>query len=499
MKLINIFILGVIFVLTSCDKSSPSTDRPNILFIFTDDQSHRTVSSYEAALPWANTPNIDQLAKEGIRFEHAFVGTWCQPARAKIMTGKLLHGIQGLQVEDYPISTHDPELFRMWPESFRKNGYYTAVIGKWHLGKVGHGRVWDHSIIWNRSEAGAGPYYVDQKMRFDDGELVSVGGYSTDNYTKYAKDFIRRDHQEPWVLMLNYDAVHPPHTPADRHIGMYDDARPVPIPEDVFPPRPTKPSYMQNYAMLEKGTDGVPFALRLGLPLTELVRNYHNSVFSLDEGIGQVMESLEETGQLDNTIVVFTSDQGIAMGHHGFTIKVGPYDDNIRVPMIIRLPDGTSKGQVVRTPVSGIDLIPTFFDYANIELPWKMHGHNLRPLLENPEYKWDHPVVIENFSFKYGSDTDVGITGPNPNQGVDWYIFLRDGRYKYIRTLRENEIEELYDLQYDPKELRNLALEDQYQEVLSQLRSRLTEELRATDAKLINNWPDPRIIKATVN
>lgn len=471
-----------------------ASERPNILFIFTDDQSHRTVSSYEDAIPWAKTPHIDRLAEDGIRFKHAFAGPWCAPSRAMVLAGKYIHGIDGLDFSEYPVIKQDLNRFRMWPETFRKNGYTTAVIGKWHLASdYGHGKVWDHSIIWERlGYEKSGSYFRDQKLRFDGGDFTPVDGHSTDNYTRYATNFIERDHEQPWMLWLCYDAVHAPFTPADRHEGAYDQAGPIEVPKDIYPPRPTKPKYMRDYAMFEPNANGEPVDERLGLSLSELVRKYHSGVLSIDEGVKDLMDTLEATGQLENTLIVFTSDQGLAMGHHGMEIKVAPYDDNIRVPFIVRLPGKQSAGRVVESPVNAIDLAPTFFDYAGIDLPWEMHGDSLRPLMEGDSKEWDRPILQQNFSMAFGARTDVGLTQPSPNQGVDWWIFLRSGKYKYIATLVPNEIEELYDIEADPRELNNLALDPNYRTQLEEMRARMEAELRRKGAKLVENLPKPR-------
>lgn len=474
-------------------------ERPNILFIFTDDQSHRTVSCYEDARAWAKTPNIDRLAKEGIRFKHAFAGPWCAPSRAMVLTGRYLHGIEGLDFSDYPKIRQNQEQFRMWPEVFRNNGYTTAVIGKWHLASdYGHGRVWDHSIIWERlGGEKSGDYFRNQKLRFDGGDFTPVDGHSTDNYTRYAKEFIERDHDKPWMLWLCYDAVHAPFTPADRHKGAYGDAGPIPIPADIYPPRPDKPRYMQNYSMFEPGPDGIPVDERQGLSLPDLVRKYNSGVLSLDEGVRDLVDTLKNSRQLENTLIVFTSDQGIAMGHHGMEIKVAPYDDNIRVPLIVRLPNRTSAGATIDTPVNTIDLIPTFFDYAGIDLPWEMHGSNLRTVFENPSREWDRGVLQENFSRSFGSQTDVGLTIVDPDQGlpnqnVDWWLFYRYGDYKYITTLVLDEIEELYNIEQDPRELNNLALNPEYYGRLEEMREMMIRELSRTQAGLVENLPEPR-------
>lgn len=507
MKFDKIFILllilpGATFLWTGCSLEEETREplkRPNILFIFTDDQSHRTVSAYEDALSWANTPNIDRLAAEGIRFQHAFAGPWCAPSRAMTLTGRLLHGIEGLDFSDYPIIREDKETFRMWPTVFRKNGYTTGVIGKWHLASdYRHGDVWDHSIIWERlGGEKSGDYFRNQKLRFDGGDFTTVDGHSTDNYTRYAESFIKRDHDKPWMLWLCYDAVHAPFTPADRHAGAYDSEAPEPYPLDLYPPRPTKPRYMQNYQMLHPDEHARAIDERQLLHLPDLVKKYHSGVLSLDEGVRDLMATLEETGQLENTIIVFTSDQGIAMGHHGMTIKVAPYDDNIRIPFIVRLPEKLSAGAVIDDPVNVIDLIPTFFDYAGIDLPWEMHGDNLRPLLEDPAVDWDRPLLQENFSKSFGSETDVGVTIVDPekglpNQNVDWWVFLRYGDYKYIRTLVDDEIEELYDIENDPRELTNLALDPAYRSVLLELRARMIDELKLKNAGFVENMPAPR-------
>ena len=493
--------LGGLFLLSWMAVSGlmgASAEAPNILFIFTDDQSHRTVSSYEDARPWVKTPNIDRMARHGIRFQHAFGGAWCAPSRAMTLTGRLPHAIEGLDFSGYPEIKRDPELFRMWPEVFREEGYTTALIGKWHLGTdIAHGRAWDHSIVWNHSVPDiAGDYFRDQKLRFDGGDYVAVAGHSTDNYTRYAREFIQRDHEEPWMLWLCYDAVHAPFTPSERRAQDYLDAGPIPIPEDIYPPRPTKPTYMRDYAMFAPGADGVPVDERQNLPLPEMVRKYNRGVMDLDESVRELWTTLEATGQLDNTIIVYTSDQGLAMGHHGMEIKVAPYDDNIRVPMIVRLPENRAKGRVVTEAVNVIDLIPTFFDYAGIDLPWTMSGDSLRELMEDPSTDWNRPTLRENFSKKFGPETDGGVTGPTPNQGVDWWISMRQGRYKYVRTLVADEIEELYDIEADPRELRNLAVEPAYAKIVSSHRDALVAELERTGAGLAHRMPPPKIVAA---
>lgn len=472
--------------------------RPNILFLFTDDQSHRSVSCYEEAHPWISTPHIDRLAKQGVRFEHAYIGTWCMPSRAQMLTGRHPHGIQSMKMQgSYPGSVYNPEQCRFWPSVFRREGYSTGMIGKWHTGfDTGHGRDWDYQAVWNHVDPkNYGGYYVNQSISFNGSPPQKVGGYSTDNYTKWAVEFITGQHRpadKPWFLWLCYDAVHSPYREAKRHASDYRDAAPVPVPRDIYPPRPTKPRYMQQYGVWKPGDDGRPVMRKR--TLDAWVQKYNRAVRALDEGVGKLLDVLEKTGQLNNTLIVYTSDQGFAWGQHGFAWKYAPYDANLRAPLLVRLPGRVAQGKVCQHPVGGIDLIPTFFAMAGIPRPWQMHGHDLSPLLADPDADWPHPVMLEQTRWFYGSDTDR-IPPKNRARwnGVPWYVFLRQGKYKYVRTLEEDEIEELYDLEADPEELNNLALDTEQRSRLAEYRKKLIAELRRTGAGMIDHLPEPRI------
>ena len=466
-------------------------NRPNILFIFTDDQSHRSVGCYEESHPWVKTPNIDRLAAEGVRFAHAYAGTWCLPSRAMMLTGLQPHAIRGLRVERNPTSRYDPAVCRFWPAALRAAGYRTAFIGKWHLSPdAGHGRDWDHSVVWNHAvPREAGGYYRNQKLRFDGGPYRAVGGYSTDNYTQYAEAFVRREHEQPWFLWLCYDAVHSPYTAAKRHNDRYRNDEPVPIPKDVYAPRPDKPGYMRDYGIWKRGADELP--VYRGKTLPEHVRQYNRAAVAIDEGVGRLLKTLAETGQLDNTLVAYTSDQGFAWGQHGFAWKVAPYDANLRVPMIVRLPGRVAAGKVCRHPVCALDLVATFWAMAGARPPWELHGHDLSPILVRPDGPWPHPVLMEQFRHEFGHQTDAARTDGRALGRVPWYLFLRQGRYKYIRYLLESEIEELYDPEEDPEELHNLALAPKHHKTLAEFRRRLAAELRRTGAPLVANLPEP--------
>jgi arylsulfatase A-like enzyme len=433
------------------------------------------------------------------------------PSRATMLTGRHQYGVQTMRmVPPYPGSTYDPEQCRFWPAIFRQEGYQTAHIGKWHTGTdAGFGRDWDYQIVWNRPRHpdNAPNYYHDQLLSINGGEPKIVKGYSTDNYTRWAVEYIQGEHRDaskPWYLWLCYGGVHAPYTPAERHLEDYPEAS-VTTPADIYPPRAGKPSYMQKVAAWEKGPKGEPVLSRKamggevgddpqrdqGRSLSSWSRQYHQAVRALDEGIGQVLSALETSGQLANTLVVLTADQGYAWGQHGFRAKLAPYDANLRSPFIISMPGTLPEGKVCRTPVGGADIAPTFFSFAGLKLPWEMHGHDLTPLLKNPEAEWPHTTLLPFTADKFGADCDV-VPAPPANRhktGIPWYLMLAQGRHKYIRTLEANEPEELYDLQADPDELNNLASEPQHADTVKKLRDAAIAELRRTGAKMVDSLP----------
>ncbi len=475
--------------------------RPNILFIYTDDHSHRTVSAYREAYPWVRTPAIDALAKRGIRFTAAYNGAWCMPSRATMLTGHHPFGVESMRMEGpYPGCTYDASKCPFWPKVFRQNGYFTAQIGKWHTGTdTGYGRDWDFQIVWNRpkyTETSAN-YYYDQPITYQGGKTEMLKRYSTDQYTDWAVDLIRgngRDVQKPWYLWLCYGAVHGPYTPAERHLKEYAGVD-FDTPADIFPPRPGKPDWAQKVNHWQKGPNGTP--MFEGRSLNSWVRQYHQGVFGLDEGVKRLMDVLEETGQRENTLVIFTSDQGLAMGQHGFHgTKIAAYDANIRSPMIVSMPGRIPEGRYCSVPVSGVDLVPTMFRYAGIQRPWEMHGRDLSPLLKNPDAEWPYPAMMVSTGRKFGSDTNVIPKGKDALHGdVPWYVMIRDKRYKYVRPLI-HDLEELYDLENDPEELTNLAVKSAHQIRLRRMREAAIAELRRTKAGFANRMPAVREAQA---
>ncbi|MEM8955101.1 MAG: sulfatase-like hydrolase/transferase [Verrucomicrobiota bacterium] len=496
-----------------------AAEKPNVLFIYTDDHSHRAVGCYPEAYDWVTTPNIDRLAETGVRFSHAYIGTWCMPSRATVLTGHLQTGVESMRMEGrYPSSVYDPEQCPFWPKIFREHGYATAQLGKWHTGiDSGWGRDWDYQRVWNRPKypENAGQYFYDQWIETNGGEKELVESYATDNYSDWAVEFIEneglgggREADQPWFLWVCYGAVHGPFTPADRHMDTYEGVE-VPIPTDLLPPREGKPTYARDWGEWEL-RDGVPVRkgdshqltvttqMVHGNTLNDWVRQYHQGVLAIDEGVGRMLAALDATGQRENTVIIFAADQGFAWGQKGFRRKLAPYDATIRGPLIFSWPGHYAEGEVCAVPAGGQDLAPTIFAAAGIDLPWKMDGHNLTPLLEDPEGEvaanWEEPVLMVYTGQQYGSNTDVVPDDPKllAPAGVPWWVSLvtPDGRYKYIRTMIEGEPEELYDLVEDPEELVNLARDAGYGDRVVEMRERTLAEMKKRGAGLAEAMPE---------
>lgn len=499
----------LLFFIVIGGANAAGDERPNVLFIFTDDQHYKTLSCYPEAPSWVSTPNIDQLASQGLRFERTYFGAWCMPSRASFLTGRLQHGIQSMRMEgEYPRSVYDPQQCPFWPAELRKHGYHTAQIGKWHTGiDTGYGRDWDHQIVWNRpgQPDNAGNYFYDQITTFN-GVDRTVEGYSTDNYTDWAIDYIKgqhRDEAKPWYLWLCYGAIHGPTTPADRHEGLLAGKQPV-LPDDIFGPWPTKPKYLSEIASWQAGENGRAFRRTKqvsesnfntntpGQSFDDWVQQSNECAMAIDEGVGRLIATLKETGQLDKTLIVFTADQGFALGEHGMNNKVAPYDAAIASPLILVHPKSIPQGKVCKHPINAPDLVRFLSDTTEVEVPWKSDGRDIAPLIANPETTdWNSPMLMTHTGRKYGSDTDA-----MPDEaallevgGIPWYVLLRSGRYKYVRYFVDGEMEEIYDLDSDPEELENLALLDEHKSLLLNLGQSANEELQRTDAKFVDSLP----------
>ncbi len=488
-------ILFALFLLSTALTAA----KPNILYIFTDDQSIRTLSCYTEAQPWIQTPNIDTLAENGLRFRYCYTGAKCVPSRGNALTG--LHQFHYDRETPY------------WPTHFRSQGYYTGMIGKWHWSIPRYKKAWDWSAVWEHhlpSPPGKpNDYYWGQALRMHGEELVELEQYSTDAYTDLTIEFLKeraKEPDQPWYFWLCYGAVHGPYTPAERHIGSLADAPEMDYPEDMYPPRLDKPEYLINYSAIRPHPEtGIP--MKGPNPLDRQVKMYHEAVMAVDEGVGRIMQTLEETGQLENTIVVFTSDQGYAWGQHGFTLKIAPYDANLLAPLIVRWPGKVPANTRTSVPVNGIDLVRTFHSVAGIEPAHKLDGRDLTELFLHPEtQEWDdEPMVLIYTGTLYGGEPELIEELEKANQTGDWssfiahsrtgiraWMMIRQGKYKYIRYMYKDYIDELYDMSADPEELHNLAVRPEYHDIKMEMRAVQMKELKKAGADFLHLLPEPR-------
>ena len=469
--------------------------RPNILFILTDDQTFKSVSCYRDAWNWSQTPHLDRLAAEGVRFQSAYSGPWCSPSRAMMMSGRQLHALER------PRTLRGAEgIAPIWQPALKKAGYRCGFIGKWDL-PPGLAGEWHRSVVWHASgETGVKfdpmHYYEGMRVELDGEKAQTLPGYSTDAFTDHAMRFIHEENTAPWFLWLCLGAPHVPSVPPQRHRGLYSDAIPtLPDAADMFGPRENVPAYQKDRSEVTRRGDRIEREYPKGMLMTELMQNYAATVRGIDDAIGRLLDTLRETGQLERTLILFTSDDGMPFGEHGFINKTGPYDACQRVPMIVSGPH-VQRGKVCEHPVAALDLIPTILAAAEIPSPHQLHGRDLTPLLRDPSSAWPHPVLLESFGFAAGAATHGGVTDyalktnrPSP-EGIPWWLLLRDGRYKLIRTLMPGQIDELYDLETDPGERVNLAGRPEHHERIQAMRAKLAAEIRRTGgSELARNLP----------
>ncbi|MFO0177334.1 MAG: sulfatase/phosphatase domain-containing protein, partial [Planctomyces sp.] len=308
---------------------------------------------------------------------------------------------------------------------------------------------------------------------------------------------------QPWFLWLCYGAIYGPTTPAARHQGTLSGCTTAP-PTDIVGPWPDKPAWLQDTAAWtrddggglvmasKKGGDVVFDANRPGKSFDAWIQQVHECNAAVDEGVGRVLQALRDSGQLENTLVIYSADQGFALGEHGLTQKVAPYDAAVSSPLIISLPGRIGQNRVCRHPVNAPDLTNYLCQLAGVQLPWETHGRDIRPLLESPEASdWNLPMIMTHTSRSYGDETaqiptDDRLTS---SSSVPWYVLLRDGSKKYVRYFVKGELEELYDLAADPDELVNLAVRPEHSAELARLRRLAIAELRRTDAQFVDGLP----------
>ncbi len=483
-----------------------AADRPNILFIFSDDHASHALSCYGSVIN--QTPNLDRIADEGMLFQNCFcTNSICGPSRAVIQTGKYSHKNGFYDNRDQFDGTQ-----QTFPKLLRGAGYATAVIGKWHLGEHMAPQGYDYSEVLR----GQGPYY-NPLMLLDangDGERdkqVQHTGYTTDIITDLALEWLKsgRDNSKPFVLMLQHKAPHREWLPGPEHLNLYEDVE-IPEPINLFddyanrgraaheqdmsieftmtprdlklePPRELNAEQLSTWnAAYEPRNKAFREANLSGRDLIRwkyqrYIKDYLRCIASVDDNVGRVLDYLDTAGLADNTVVIYSSDQGFYLGDHGWFDKRFMYEESYRQPLMIRWPGVVQPNSVSDRLVSNVDFAETFLDIAGVEIPADMQGRSLVPILtgQTPD-DWRKSHYYQYYEF-FGDRQAAHM--------VRRHYGVRTARFKLIHFYNIDEWE-LYDIVKDPHEMRNVYGDEAYADVVSELNGeikRLQQELAVPD------------------
>lgn len=506
------------------DKNTTRDNTPNIIFIMSDDHANKAISCYDGSLN--QTPNIDRLAAEGMRFNNSFcTNAICGPSRAVMLTGKYSH-MNG-HIDNQVAFDGSQQTF---PKLLQKAGYQTAMIGKWHLKSDPTG--FDY---WNILP-GQGDYYNPDFI--ENGARKRITGYVTDITTDIALEWLgSRDKEKPFCMLLHHKAPHRNWMPPTEYLNKYDDVQ-FPLPETFFDHYATRGAaareqemgidadFMMGYDLkvpqlsYQSKAEGSQKADSLAWQLiydrmnsaqqaawekayrqkndqiitAELagedmarwkyqryLQDYLACIASLDDNIGRLLDYLEDQGLSENTIIVYTSDQGFYLGEHGWFDKRFMYEESLRMPLIVKYPKEIKASVNENDMALNLDFAPTFLDYAGVDIPGDMQGKSLRKVLASQT----PPDWREAIYYRYYEYPAI--------HAVKRHYGIRTHRYKLIHFYYDVDEWELYDLEKDPHEINNLYNDAAYAELVKELKMKLDElqkQYKDTEGDLFLPQPD---------
>ncbi|WP_345271495.1 sulfatase family protein [Nibrella viscosa] len=471
--------------------------RPNIIFIISDDHTSQAISAYGSKL--AKTPNIDRIAREGaILYNNIISNSICGPSRATLLTGKFSH-TNGYKFNEKVFDINQP----VFPEELQKNGYQTAWVGKMHLGSLPHG--FDYLNIL----PGHGSYYNSDFVNSQN-QTKRYTGYVTDVVTQLSTEWLdRRDPNKPFFLVVGHKATHREWLPAIEDLGAYDNVTfPIPptfydnyegrlaaqkqdmsidktmrLKEDLkvhvdydapngnltytrFTPEQRTPFYNYYEGKVSKEFDEKKLS---GKALVEwkyqrYMRDYLATANSLDRNIGKLLDYLDKTGLAKNTVVIYTSDQGFYLGEHGWFDKRWIYEESLKTPFVIRYPGVIKPGTQVRNVVSNVDWAPTLLSLTGTAIPGGLQGKSFLPVLTGQKANWQDQAYYHYYEY------------PEPHH-VAPHFGLRTDRYTIARFYGPDNFWELYDIQKDPHNLKNLYGQKGYEKITASLKAQLREHI----------------------
>ena len=489
--------VALLAVLLCFGSLANAAERPNIVFIMSDDHGAGAVSSYGSQL--IQTPGIDRLAREGMRFENCFVpNSLCTPNRAVVLTSLYPHQ-SGVRRIGNPLDT----ALLTFPKVLQAAGYQTAIVGKWHLGSQpqgfdyysifnDQGRYWDCPFLesgrpWVRGINAQTP--VDDPRQAADpastglAPMVIRPGYVTDVVTDTSIAWLEnRDKNKPFCLLVHHKTAHTPHQYPERYKELFTEDIPYPDTfDDDWATRDTlrsTPAGFSKFTAITGDLGGDELGKKPVMDRSDPVafRKWSYQVFmkgylrlltALDENVARLLDYLDQEGLAENTLVVYTSDNGFFLGDHGLYNKMWMYDESIRIPLIARFPGKIAPGTVRLQMVGSLDLGPTFAALAGAEIPKEFQGTSLVPLFENVETPlWSRTTHYYHYYDQWGAPSHCGI---------------RTATYKLLcfYDQADGPIWELFDLATDPNELTNIADRPQHEELLRTMKKQLIEEVKA--------------------
>lgn len=494
-------IFSLVFIFKMIEPSSllaqDGQKRPNIIFMMSDDHAYQAISAYGHGLN--ETPNIDRIAKEGAIFTRATVtNSICAPSRAVVLTGK--HSFVNGKVDNIQPFDWDQDNFA---KLLQKAGYTTAMIGKIHLDGLPQG--FDHSMVL----PGQGDYYNPDFIV--NGEMKRFEGYVTDLTTEFALQWLKeeRDKSKPFLLVYNQKAPHRNWQPAPKYLTLYDDKTFIP-PSTFFDDysnrgRAAKEQEMQidghadwgidfklkedpegkptlmlgylkrfnekqlrdwdaayepkNQAFLKAKLQGKELAL---WKYNTYIKDYLRTIKSVDDGVGELLDYLEANGLAENTIVVYTSDQGFYLGEHGWFDKRFMYEESFRTPLLIRFPKEIKPGSEINKLVQNLDFAPTILDYAGVKVPGEMQGESFRALANGSSDKWRDFAYYTYYEY------------PAVHM-VKRHYGISTARYKLIHFYFDIDEWEMYDLEKDSNEMKNVYKDPAYAAIQKEMHAKLKE------------------------
>lgn len=446
---------SVVFLLTILPLAvSAAERRPNFLFVYTDDQRWDAMGVVQheqgehARFPWFQTPNMDRLAAEGVRFRNAFVIlSLCAPSRAAFLTGRYNH-LNGVAGNRVPFPTNNVTHASLMAGA----GYATAYIGKWHMGGqrgqrpgfgysasfIGQGRYWDC------------PFEIN-------GQPTPTTGWVDDVSTDFAIKFIKEHRTQPFSVVVGFKACHGPNEPPERAKERFPDATARPVPN-------------LGLRAVYRGAPEAQTARAKG-SAPNANPNYFRCISAADDNLGRLLKTLDDLGLTQDTVVVFASDNGYYKGEHGLGDKRSAYEESLRIPLMLRYPKLLPKGKVVDEMVLNIDLAPTFLDLAGLPVPAQMQGRSWRPLLAGKPAGWRQSFLVEYFHENQFPTTPT-------------LVAVRTADAKLVKYPDHDEWTELFDLVQDPYETENLAADPARKALLARMLAELDQQVKATQYRI---------------